>query len=278
MIWVSWLSEVTRFTRQILSSKIDLTGKNPNVLYELGLCHGNNREVILLTQSIDDVPFDLQHWRCIVYDQSIAGAKTLKSALQKMFIEDSSYVHVPVALLTEKFKEGFRVLTMATDVHLSGTYGSFASFEERWSIAPSRPSVRKEFIRKIHTSGSLQNITCDGCDIQMRKFMEGVFLLTLIPHPPSGTDNIVSYQLKYDITDGFAPSEEFWTFDFDCFTERFQFTFHFADECAPERFHTQQKSRGENSLCTHVQKDNDYEIVGSQTQSGNSLVFKWNWR
>ena len=59
----------------------DLTGKNPNVLYELGLCHGNDRDVILLTQSIDDVPFDLQHWRCIEYGQSIAGAKKLKSAI-----------------------------------------------------------------------------------------------------------------------------------------------------------------------------------------------------
>lgn len=38
----------------------DLTGLNPNVLYELGLCHGLNIPAVLLTQDIDEVPFDLR--------------------------------------------------------------------------------------------------------------------------------------------------------------------------------------------------------------------------
>ena len=46
----------------------DLTGRNPNVLYELGLCHGSGKSAIIITQSIEDVPFDLKHRRCIVYD------------------------------------------------------------------------------------------------------------------------------------------------------------------------------------------------------------------
>ena len=47
----------------------ELTGRNPNVLYELGLCHGSGKSsTIILTQSIQDVPFDLKHRRCIVYD------------------------------------------------------------------------------------------------------------------------------------------------------------------------------------------------------------------
>src|ERR1035437_2547929 len=41
----------------------DLTGRNPNVFYELGLALALGKDVILLTQRADDVPFDLQHMR-----------------------------------------------------------------------------------------------------------------------------------------------------------------------------------------------------------------------
>ena len=61
----------------------DLTGRNPNVLYEVGLAHAIGRKVILLTQDIEDVPFDLRHRRCIVYSPSPAGIRKLAAALSK---------------------------------------------------------------------------------------------------------------------------------------------------------------------------------------------------
>jgi hypothetical protein len=64
-----------------------LTDRNPNVFYELGLAHALNKEVILLTQDINDVPFDLRHFRIIVYQDSISGADKLKSTL-KDFINE----------------------------------------------------------------------------------------------------------------------------------------------------------------------------------------------
>ena len=45
----------------------DVTGKNPNVNYELGLCHALGVATLLLTQSMEDVPFDYRHRRCILY-------------------------------------------------------------------------------------------------------------------------------------------------------------------------------------------------------------------
>jgi hypothetical protein len=65
----------------------DLTNRNPNVFYELGLAHALNKDVILLTQDIDDVPFDLRHYRIIVYQDSISGAEKLKNTL-KDFIKE----------------------------------------------------------------------------------------------------------------------------------------------------------------------------------------------
>jgi hypothetical protein len=41
----------------------DLTGKNANVFYEVGIAHTIGKPVLLLAQSIDDVPFDLRHRR-----------------------------------------------------------------------------------------------------------------------------------------------------------------------------------------------------------------------
>ena len=45
----------------------DLTGANPNVFYELGLAHAIRRPVILITQSVSDVPFDLKSYRLLEY-------------------------------------------------------------------------------------------------------------------------------------------------------------------------------------------------------------------
>jgi hypothetical protein len=46
----------------------ELTERNPNVLYELGLAHALKKPVVLVSSTEKDVPFDLQHIRVIYYD------------------------------------------------------------------------------------------------------------------------------------------------------------------------------------------------------------------
>ena len=46
----------------------DLTGRNPNVFYEVGLSHALPRKTVMLTQDSSDVPFDLQSIRYLKYD------------------------------------------------------------------------------------------------------------------------------------------------------------------------------------------------------------------
>lgn len=48
----------------------ELTSRNPNVFYELGLAHAMKKAVVLVSAKEDDVPFDLQHIRVIYYDMS----------------------------------------------------------------------------------------------------------------------------------------------------------------------------------------------------------------
>lgn len=66
----------------------ELTGRNPNVLYELGLCHAIGKPVVMITQSMGDVPFDVRHLRCVVYKNTIAGSREL----QKQIVEAITYL------------------------------------------------------------------------------------------------------------------------------------------------------------------------------------------
>jgi hypothetical protein len=45
----------------------DLTNRNANVFYELGLAHALNKKVIIITQSIDELPFDIKAYRAFEY-------------------------------------------------------------------------------------------------------------------------------------------------------------------------------------------------------------------
>jgi hypothetical protein len=57
----------------------EMTGRNPNVFYEVGYAHALGKHVILLTQKAEDIPFDLKHFPHIVY----ANIKELRSELAK---------------------------------------------------------------------------------------------------------------------------------------------------------------------------------------------------
>lgn len=61
----------------------DLTGRNPNVFYELGIAHTLGKPVVMITQSIDYVPFDLRHLRCYVYEYTPPGVLKLEAALER---------------------------------------------------------------------------------------------------------------------------------------------------------------------------------------------------
>jgi TIR domain-containing protein len=61
----------------------DLTGKNANVFYEVGIAHTVGKPVLLMAQSIDDVPFDLRHRRVLLYEYSPRGCKKLEKTLKE---------------------------------------------------------------------------------------------------------------------------------------------------------------------------------------------------
>jgi hypothetical protein len=78
----------------------DVTGRNPNVLYELGLAHAVHKPVVLMTQAISDVPFDLRAIRCIVYSNDRAGRAQLSDQLAGTLAEMLRHVRRNISALS----------------------------------------------------------------------------------------------------------------------------------------------------------------------------------
>ena len=64
-------SVVEQIWEQIQKAKVllaDLTGRNANVFYELGLAHAARKPVVFTAPQVEDVAFDLRHLRVIIYE------------------------------------------------------------------------------------------------------------------------------------------------------------------------------------------------------------------
>lgn len=60
--------DIWRSIRQARLVVAELSGRNPNVMYEIGLAHAIGKPIVLLTRNEDDVPFDLRALRYVFYD------------------------------------------------------------------------------------------------------------------------------------------------------------------------------------------------------------------
>ncbi len=61
----------------------DCTGRNPNVFYEIGIAHTLGKPVVLLSQNVDDLPFDLRHRRTIIYHYTPRGMKEFENVFRR---------------------------------------------------------------------------------------------------------------------------------------------------------------------------------------------------
>src|SRR4051812_883112 len=62
---------VSHIVENLISSEIvvaDLSGRNANVFYELGVRHAVKNNCILISNNINDIPFDLRPLRTIIYE------------------------------------------------------------------------------------------------------------------------------------------------------------------------------------------------------------------
>lgn len=81
---------ISHVIENLISAEImiaDLSGKNPNVFYELGVRHAVRSNCILIADNLNDVPFDLRALRTIIYQYEPDGMLMLQDALKGAIAE-----------------------------------------------------------------------------------------------------------------------------------------------------------------------------------------------
>ena len=82
------LHDIWTFINDSLLVIADITGRNPNVMYELGLAHAIAKPAIIITNNIEDVPFDLRALRILVYNSNKPNwAAELSNSIKKSINE-----------------------------------------------------------------------------------------------------------------------------------------------------------------------------------------------
>lgn len=59
----------------------DITGQNANVLFEVGMANALGKDILIISQDREGIPFDIREQRVIFYENTIRGAETLREQL-----------------------------------------------------------------------------------------------------------------------------------------------------------------------------------------------------
>ncbi len=108
----------------------DVTTKNPNVNYELGICHTLGVPTVLITQDMEDVPFDYKYRRCVVYSKEKPNwgdklRRDITETLKAVFAEPVDIEELRWPYDTEAIKSKLQATALwssadAIDVVISG--------------------------------------------------------------------------------------------------------------------------------------------------------------
>jgi hypothetical protein len=141
----------------------DVTGRNPNVFYELGIAHAVKDNCVILTQAMEDVPFDLRHLRCIVYENTLKGAEQLRLALTNTVRSVLPPGDDEDAVKTNKSHFGAIVATELSYERSETGYQSDRSKTER-DIQETRRKLFEKATAAIAAVAGLETTKVEGVD------------------------------------------------------------------------------------------------------------------
>lgn len=79
------LDDILREIKNASVIIVDISGKNANVFYELGMSHilKPQQTIMITNEPTHDAPFDIRHFRIIHYDNTVPGGKLFENQLTK---------------------------------------------------------------------------------------------------------------------------------------------------------------------------------------------------
>lgn len=138
-----------------------MTGRNANVFYEVGYSHGINKNVILLTQESEDIPFDLKHFPHIIYNGEIEKLKNNLSTRIQWYLDQENQLEkidyefgLEFSIDGQKIEEN-KVIKIPKSVDLTTTYklnidifnSSNKSFKNKFSLGLEIDEKYKPYFR-----------------------------------------------------------------------------------------------------------------------------------
>lgn len=154
----------------------DLSERNPNVFYELGVRHAMNNNTILIADDLDDIPFDLRALRTVVYRYEPESMLALKSSIEKAI---SEIVQEP-----DRIDNPVRRFLYNRDVDKLAEQSSTSESDVIRSLLAEMSCLRKEFsdqtnevrqVMKLVTSTKGEEISDWNKQEVDQKFFEGIW-------------------------------------------------------------------------------------------------------
>ncbi|MBK5275627.1 MAG: hypothetical protein JJE30_11315 [Desulfuromonadales bacterium] len=157
----------------------EVTSRNPNVNYELGMAHALGKPVVILSQTTEDIPFDYRHVRAIIYDTKRANwvsqlEKNITSTIQTVI---SSQPHAFLHKALEEF-------------HKSGNQDDNWGLRKIYSTRQEMNIRADSLFSKLHSQldicafGLKSFRDSKGHDVR-QKVKNGLKMRILAPHPES---------------------------------------------------------------------------------------------
>lgn len=133
----------------------DLTEKNANVFYELGLAHAIGKPVVLISDNLADVPFDLQSLRVIIYDKNDPSwGSELKTSIVESLGETLTDTASVVPSMFRKVVKSQAPTESKTNQRLDILEQQIATFAARNSGFSSRLRSPSDLYRRLKRAGS----------------------------------------------------------------------------------------------------------------------------
>jgi len=113
------MDDIVGFIRDAKFIVADFSGRSPNVFFETGIAHALYKNVILLTQDLEDVPPRLRIIRCHRYKDDLDGAKEFPDILKKA-ISGTKEKNYPPLFKMESFEKKSGLCMVLTPLNENG--------------------------------------------------------------------------------------------------------------------------------------------------------------